>query len=192
VEQAIDSKPAVAGGRRDGMHDFDFLIGGHRIRNVRFTGRLDQSGRWDGFEALSHAAPLPHGTGHIATFTAEGRHDYGFTTLRCYDAGSGRWMVHRMDNRNGLLLPSLSGAFEGGVGVFEGWQVLDQRRLPLRQTWSQITPFSARCEQALSFDSGRSWQTDWIMRYNRIEQHGPDVDDDLGIITELMFRDPAP
>jgi len=36
-----------------------------------------------------------------------------------------------------------------------------------RYTWSQITPTSARWEQAYSYDAGATWDTNWIMTFTR-------------------------
>src|SRR6266513_240388 len=37
----------------------------------------------------------------------------------------------------------------------------------LRFLWSKITPTSARWEQSLSSDGGKTWATNWIMNFNR-------------------------
>jgi hypothetical protein len=36
-----------------------------------------------------------------------------------------------------------------------------------RYTWSQITPKSARWEQAFSYDAGKTWDTNWVMEFRR-------------------------
>jgi hypothetical protein len=35
--------------------------------------------------------------------------------------------------------------------------------------WSEITPTSARWEQAFSPDMGEAWETNWIMESTRID-----------------------
>jgi hypothetical protein len=37
----------------------------------------------------------------------------------------------------------------------------------VRFIWSDITGRSARWEQAFSTDGGESWETNWIMRFER-------------------------
>ena len=37
----------------------------------------------------------------------------------------------------------------------------------VRYIWSQITPTSARWEQAFSADGGQNWETNWIMQLTR-------------------------
>ena len=36
-----------------------------------------------------------------------------------------------------------------------------------RYTWSQITDKSARWDQALSYDAGKTWDTNWLMEFKR-------------------------
>lgn len=105
---------------RDGSRDFDFLNGRHRVHNVRFAGRLEQSERCETFEALSISTPLPQGTGCIDELLADGSSAYIGTTLRLYDRRIRRWSLYRMDSASGLLQSPLQGAFRDGIGVFEG------------------------------------------------------------------------
>jgi hypothetical protein len=36
-----------------------------------------------------------------------------------------------------------------------------------RIVWSRITPVSARWEQAMSPDSGQTWETNWVSDFTR-------------------------
>ena len=40
-------------------------------------------------------------------------------------------------------------------------------KIRTRYIWGNITPTSARWEQATSKDSGRTWETNWIMQFQR-------------------------
>ena len=177
---------------RDGSRDFDFLNGRYRVHNVRFAGRLEQSGRWETFEAVSIATPLPRGIGRIDELVADGRGEHAGATLRLYDRHTRRWSLYRVDSGNGMLQPPLQGAFQDGVGIFEGYDELGRQPLRVRLTWSHIGASSARCEQAYSRDSGATWEPHWVMHYTRLEdrpmaalqEHG------LTLATEFMFSDP--
>ena len=41
--------------------------------------------------------------------------------------------------------------------------------IAVRFIWSDITPRSARWEQAFSPDDGNTWETNWIMEFTRRE-----------------------
>ena len=60
------------------------------------------------------------------------------------------------------------GAFDNGVGVFEGRQQLDGRPILVRFTWSNITQTGARWEQEFSPDDGKTWEKNWIMTMTRV------------------------
>jgi hypothetical protein len=59
--------------------------------------------------------------------------------------------------------------FKNGVGTFEGDDVNNGRPVKVRYIWSKITKHSAHWEQALSPDSGKTWETNWQMQFTRVE-----------------------
>ncbi len=178
---------------RDGSRDFDFLNGRYRVHNVRFAGRLEQSERWETFEAISIATPLPRGIGRIDELVADGRSDHAGATLRLYDRRTRRWSLYRVDSASGMLQPPLQGAFADGVGIFEGHDELGRQPVRLRLTWSHIGAIAARCEQAYSRDGGRTWEPSWIMLYTRLEDRPASIPQDggLSLATAFMFSDPS-
>jgi hypothetical protein len=46
--------------------------------------------------------------------------------------------------------------------------VIDGREVRLRFFWKDITQSSARWEQAFSFDGGRTFETNWVMDFERV------------------------
>ena len=190
--QGIETRETREEQLRDGSRDFDFLNGRHRVHNVRFAGRLEQSGSWETFEALSYAMPLPHGIGGLDELVADGRKRYASTTLRVYDRRARHWNLYRVDGDSGLLQPPLRGAFHDGTGVFEGRDELGGQPVRVRLIWSHIGPTSARCEQTHSRDGGASWESCWIMQYTRLEDLRPQASPEPGLVlaTQFMFSDP--
>jgi len=158
---------AVTG--RDGSHDFDFQTGRWRIRNERLKERLKGCTEWDTFEANQTARLLPGGLGNMDDFFTD--HWPGFVgmSLRLYNPRTRKWNIYWASNRIDGFEPPVVGSFENGVGVFEGRQELDGRPILVRFTWSDITPTSARWEQAFSPDDGRTWEKNWIMTMTRVE-----------------------
>jgi hypothetical protein len=45
---------------------------------------------------------------------------------------------------------------------------LNGRPIVVRYIWSDITPNSAKWQQAFSDDGGKIWETNWIMEFHRI------------------------
>lgn len=91
------------------------------------------------------------------------------TALRSYDPRTGQWAIWWLDERYplGPVEPPVIGRFENGTGAFHSDDVVDGRKIRTRYIWGHITPTSARWEQATSLDSGNTWETNWIMEFQR-------------------------
>jgi hypothetical protein len=161
--------PAMSGpAMHDARHDFDFLGGRWFARNRRLTRPLDPAAdEWEAFDSVHDGVLLPYGFGVADDFRIPARPEFVGLALQLYDARTGQWQAYWY--RNGVLTASLRGRFVDGVGVFEGPDVHEGRAIRTRYTWSQITPASARWEQAYSADDGRTWETNWTMEYRRTE-----------------------
>jgi len=157
-----------------GLNDFDFFHGHWRIANRRLIARLQDCTEWEEFEAAGHARPLPAGIGNYDDFVASAwRPDFVGMSLRIFNPQTELWSIYWLENKTGglnaagMLLPPVVGRFSDGVGVFEGDDMLDGRTIRVRYTWSDITPISARWEQAMSADGGLHWETNWVMLHTR-------------------------
>jgi NIPSNAP len=154
---------------RASKHDFDFLFGSWKVHNRYLRGRLRQSTEWVEFDGQSRVEPLLQGFGHLDRFTAvrDGLPFEGIT-LRLFDPATGQWSIHWADTGAArTLLPPMVGRFIGGVGEFYGDDTLDGRKVLCRFLWTRPTADSARWEQALSDDGGKTWETNWIMTLTR-------------------------
>ncbi len=168
MNQATQAQETTREQLRDGSHDFDFLRGCYRVHNVRLADWLDQASRWQTFEAISIATPLPRGSGWIDELLADNRADYAGSTLRLYDPRTRCWSLYRSGSESDMRQQPLQGSFRDGVGIFEGCDEVERQSLRVRIVWSQVTAASARCEQAFSRDRGATWQPNWIMQYTRL------------------------
>jgi hypothetical protein len=169
--QFIDSKSAtMTSDRHDGLHDFDFLFGHWRIHNQRLKERLVGSADWEQFDAIGECSPILGGIGNIDSFESDWCGDFRGMTLRLFDLTSKKWSLYWASNRSGVLEPPVVGAFRNGVGRFEGADEHMGKPVLARFIWSHIAPTSARWEQALSADGGKTWETNWRMQMTRIGQ----------------------
>jgi hypothetical protein len=154
--------------KQDGSHDFDFFFGQWRIRNQRLKERLVGCTDWEQFDAIGECAPILGGIGNIDSFETDWCGDFRGMTLRLFDLNARKWSLYWVSNRFGVLEPPVVGAFQNGVGRFEGADEHQGKAVLTRFIWSHITPTSARWEQALSADRGRTWETNWRMQMVRI------------------------
>jgi len=150
--------------------DFDFWMGSWRVQNRYLRKRLAGSDDWDEFEATVVAHPILDGMGNEDEF----RTDYagGFTgmSFRFFNPTTRQWAIYWADSRRpGLLDPPVIGAFSGDTGLFEGADTLEGKPILMRFLWSRVTTTNPRWEQAFSADGGRTWETNWVMDFTRLE-----------------------
>ena len=154
----------------DGRHDFDFLHGSWRIHNRRLARRLEGCIDWEEFTATYECYPVLGGLGNVDHFHAvftDGKPLEGMS-IRLFDPATGRWSIFWADNRRSRLDPPVVGRLEHGRGEFVGDDVLDGTPIHVSFRWSDITPTSARWEQAFSADGGTTWETNWVMEMTKI------------------------
>jgi hypothetical protein len=153
---ATQDTPAAPTGASDmsGLHDFDFLVGEWRSHSRRLKERL-----MDGFANVDDTV----------FHTPEGI--YRGVAPRAYDSKTGQWAIWWIDGRNpfGNLDPPVKGRFVNGIGTFYADDTLRGKPIKVRFTWSHITQTSARWEQAYSPDEGKTWETNWVQRIERVK-----------------------
>jgi len=171
VHASQDSqKPAQLSTNPTGLHDFDFLIGEWHVHHRVL--KKDRS-EWVEFDGTSSTRKLMDGSGNVednvlnppsGTYRAVG--------LRAYDPKTGQWAIWWLDGRNpfGTLDPPVKGRFDHGVGNFYSDDMLNGKPIRTRYTWSHSVPGSARWEQAYSSDAGKTWETNWVMEFQRVAQ----------------------
>lgn len=155
---------------RDGRADFDFLMGRWKLHNRRLRERLKGCDSWEEFEGESYARKTLNGLGNIDEVTnkrASGT--FQGLTLRLYDPKSRQWSIYWVDSVYGVLQLPMVGEFKDGRGEFYAQEPFEGRSIFSRFIWSNVTENSCRWEQAFSEDGGKSWETNWIADFERIE-----------------------
>jgi hypothetical protein len=163
-------KAVQAPAKPTGSRDFAFLVGEWRVRH-RYLRSNEDGHEWlEAMGTCSHRQ-LTNGWANVDEYLINAPSGaYRAVALRSYDPKTGLWAIWWLDGRNpaGALDPPVKGRFENGVGTFYSDQTLNGKPVRLRFIWSQITPISARWEQAASTDAGKTWETNWIMDFQRV------------------------
>lgn len=89
-------------------------------------------------------------------------------SLRLYNPESRQWSLNFSNSAGGTLSPPSIGEFKNGRGEFFSQETLNGRTILVRFVISDITPNSARFEQAFSDDGGKTWEVNWIATDTRI------------------------
>lgn len=155
---------------RDGRHDFDVRFGDWQAHHRKLKDRLVSSHEWIEFDGTLSMRPLMDGLANVSENVfnmPDGT--YRGVSLRAYDPRTGQWATWWIDGRNphGEIDPPLKGRFEAGTGTFYGEETYKGKPVKLRILWSNVTPTSARWEQAYSADGGKTWETNWITDFRR-------------------------
>lgn len=154
----------------DGRIDFDFIIGRWKVHNRCLRERLKGSNDWYEFEGMSVARKLLGGIGNIdeITFERETGPVEGMA-LRLFDPKSQEWSIYWASSATGVLDTPMIGKFENGCGEFFAHEIHENKHVYSRFIWSEIRENSCRWEQAFSPDGGKTWETNWIMEFTRLE-----------------------
>ena len=154
----------------DGREDFDFFIGRWKGHNRRLRERLKGSNDWEEFEGISVARKVLGGLGHMdeVTLKRETGPMEGIT-LRLFDPKSQEWSLYWSSSASGVLEKPMIGKFEKGRGEFFAHEVHENKHIYSRFIWSEITEISCRWEQAFSTDGGKTWETNWVADFTRLE-----------------------
>ncbi len=152
------------------VHDWDFLVGRWNVRHRRLKARLAGSTEWDEFDGTCVNWPTLGGEGNVDDNLLElPGGTYRALGIRALNAKDGYWMIWWLDQRYLTIDTPMRGGFKDGVGTFLADETFNGRPIKVRFRWSEITPTSARWEQAFSPDAGASWEINWIMHFRRAD-----------------------
>jgi hypothetical protein len=148
------------------MGDFDFLVGSWSVLNRKLTQRLVGSDEWSETTAKATNWRVFGGLGNVDEIVFhDGRSGL---SLRVFDNATQAWSIYWAASGSSRLDPPVTGRFTDGRGVFYGDDTHLGDPVRVRFIWSDITPTSARWEQAFSTDGGETWEINWIMEFTRI------------------------
>ncbi len=151
---------------RDGLHDFDFLIGRWNVHLRKLLHPLTGSSQWVEYAGTSVMTKIWGGRGNTEEFkvaSPDGQLHIDAQTLRLYNPDTRQWSLYLADAAHGkVLMPPTVGAFLGGRGEFLDAEEVGGKTILVRYVWTQPTHTTARMEQSFSPDWGRSWEVNWI------------------------------
>jgi hypothetical protein len=155
---------------RDGSHDFDWEIGSWTTRLRYLPEPLTGSNRWLEYSGTSDVGAVLGGRANLVELSVAGTAGrIEGASLRLYNPQARQWTLNFANIRNGQLTAPMHGAFDAnGRGLFYGVDTVDGRAVLVRFVISDVTPNSARFEQAYSADAGATWEVNWIASDTRL------------------------
>jgi hypothetical protein len=159
-------------GLRDGQHDFDFYVGKWRVHNRRLLHPLTGPKTWVAFDGTAVARNMWNGRANMDEYEADGPsgHVEGMT-VRLYNADTHEWIIYSSDGRAGAFsAPAGVGHFVNGRGEFYKHEAIGGRPVCVRLLWEVRSAKQYHWEQAYSTDEGKTWETNWIIDSNKMEE----------------------
>ena len=166
--QTPKAEPNPRQNQRDGSRDFHFEFGAWTTQLSRLLGPLTGSKTWVHYEGVTTVREIMGGRANVAELDVAGSAGrIEGLSLRLYNPDTRQWSLNFAAIRSGVLTSPVFGEFGSGRGMFFGQDTLNGRAILVRFVISDITPQSARFEQAFSDDGGRTWEVNWIAQDTR-------------------------
>ncbi|HEU5067083.1 MAG TPA: DUF1579 domain-containing protein [Sphingomicrobium sp.] len=148
-----------------GQQDFDFLFGRWTVRHRRLRARGSGCRDWEEFDGTAETRPLLGGLCDIEEHQIPDQ-DFSGVALRTFEPAKELWSIYWVSARDGLLQRPVIGRFEGDIGRFEGDDADGDRPVKVHFLWQRGGDLP-RWEQSFSYDSGETWELNWVMVFQR-------------------------
>ncbi|WP_264523224.1 hypothetical protein [Flavobacterium sp. N502536] len=144
--------------------DFDFFQGKSDIRNKKLKQRLSNCTEWIEFPSTQEMYKILHGIGNIDNFLAtfDGKPFEGMT-VRLFNPETRLWSIYWSDSTTGILDKPVIGSFENKVGHFFSKDIFEGKKVFQVFRWDARDENNPIWSQAMSADSGKSWEWNWYM-----------------------------
>ncbi len=147
---------------------FDFLVGDWTVDNRRLRTPLSTDAEWYETPATARVGTLHNGAVSIDEMWFDELRFAG-SSIRVHTPHDDTWTIYWVNSDTGHLQPPVRGRWTDDGRRFEatGPDCFDGRPVLARYVWHSLTGTSAIWEQAFSVDQGETWQTNWVMTWNR-------------------------
>ncbi|HEY1548871.1 MAG TPA: hypothetical protein VGG28_13670 [Kofleriaceae bacterium] len=155
----------------DGLHDFDSGLGTWKEHTTRLDKPLTGSKTWFPVEGYSSSWSVLGGRVNVVEYNGDGPKGHlSLISIRIYDPDTKQWRMNFSTPSRGSLWPTpMVGTFHDGRGEFYSQDDIDGRAILVRFSIIPETATTQRTEQAFSNDGGKTWETNWINDYTRVD-----------------------
>jgi hypothetical protein len=160
---------------KDPQHAFDWDIGTWDIHMMRLAHPLTGSANWNPMDGKTANSKIWGGRANIAEVKASGpTGELELLALRLYNPDTQEWTTSFATSKVGILNPPtgrpIVGTVENGRLTFYDQEPYNDRTILVRFRIGPVSADSAESEQAFSDDGGKTWETNWINKYTRVQK----------------------
>jgi hypothetical protein len=160
---------ASAPAARDGQHDFDFDLGTWKTHSSRLMHPLTGSKDWKDMDGITVVKKVWGGRANIAEYKADGPAGHvELLSLRWYNPAAHQWNLDFATPNVGVLGVPGVGEFHEGRGDFYDQEEINGKYVLVRFSIWGIGSDKGQSEQAFSDDGGKTWEVNWVNKYERI------------------------
>ena len=157
--------------QRDAQHDFDFEFGAWKAQISRRLKPLTGSTTWVEYEGTSVVRKVWNGRANLGELNVSGpAGQIQGLSLRTFNPQSRQWHISWVNSTEGTVGLPMIGGFNQGRGEFFNQEPFNGRAIFVRFIFSDLTANSFRIEQAFSDDGGKTWETNWIAKFSRVQE----------------------
>ncbi len=148
---------------------FQFLTGKWRVHHKKLNEPSNGKQEWIEFEGTASFFTLLDGMVSVEELRDAKDAPFG-SAMRTFDIKRRVWLDAWVSAGSGILQSPIEGRFEGDVGTFIASDSYDGKTILVRGVWKRISGNEVTWEQASSSDDGKTWDDNWFMRFERINQ----------------------
>lgn len=157
------------------QHDFDWDLGTWKMHISRLSHPLTGSKVWSEMDGVTVNSKVWNGRANLAEVEADGAGGHlELLALRLYNPASQQWSINFATSRVGVVSVPCIGEFKDGRGEFYDHEDFSGRAILVRFRIWPMSNDTAQSEQAFSDDGGKTWETNWINKYTRVNDHAVD------------------
>jgi hypothetical protein len=154
----------------DRQPDFDFDLGTWKTHSSRLLHPLSGSTTWADLDGVTVVKKVWGGRANLAEYKAQGPAGVvELLSLRWYNPVAHQWNLDFATPEVGVLGTPGIGEFTNGRADFYGQDPINGRAVLVRFSIWDVTPDTARSEQAFSNDGGKTWEVNWRTEYTRMK-----------------------
>lgn len=149
---------------------FSFLTGQWRVHHKKLKVPLTDKDEWIEFEGSASFFSLLDGIVSVEELRDAKGAPFG-SAMRTFDIKRRVWLDAWVSASNGVLQTPIEGRFEGDVGTFTAPDSFEGKTILVRGVWRRISKNKVTWEQATSRDDGKTWEDNWFMRFERVNEN---------------------
>jgi hypothetical protein len=147
--------------------DFSFLEGKWRVHHKKLKDFASDKKEWIEFEGTASFFSLLDGIVSVEELRDANGAPFG-SAMRTFDVKRRIWLDAWVSAGSGVLQTPIEGRFEGDVGTFIASDSYEGKSILVRGVWKRISKNEVTWEQAASNDDGKTWDDNWLMRFERV------------------------